>query len=497
MNSINDAAFTRHILYDMLHSINLDSLKPEFRDECLRLELPVKLYRGIVGSQEKSEQIKSLATLIGKTDADEAFFLGLQLLFSLDESESLKWLEMASDLGKSDASYALAMGYSFGSGVGIVKKSDDKKLKLYLDLALAQNPDNAGALNFLGMMRMGEFDGLPADMQFSFECFNKSAELGNPTALFNLSTFYYDGIIVDEDVDKALDLLKQAADAGEGMAIEALAILYQGNDKVPYDEDEFHHWSNVANFGELDTDPAHVKEFEETREHAEHGDPEAQFKMYCYYGICRDSQVVYPDSEKEHYWLAHAAANNYPSALRTISIFQMSSDPVSAVANLRKGAELGDERCMKELSEVLFKGKRPYVSQNTKEAVYWGEKYVDLAGGIVFGLQNYYIKRKKWDKYLDYEIKRANRQLEYIHRKELELGDGFDAWAAKEQLHPYHQIKDVGKYFFDGGASYPEGFVVEQSYAKALEWFNQIPERFQHDDVKEYIRICKTKLEGK
>ena len=209
MNNINEAGFTRHILFEMLHSINLDSLKPVFRDECRRLELPVRLYSGIEGSKEKSEQIKALATLIGKTDADEAFFLGLQLLFSLDESESGKWLEMASDLGKSDASYALAMGYGFGSEVGICKKRDNKKLFFYLDRALTQNPDNAGALNFLGMMRMGEFNDLPADMQVSFECFTKSAELGNPTALFNLSNFYYYGIVVDEDVDKALDLLKQ------------------------------------------------------------------------------------------------------------------------------------------------------------------------------------------------------------------------------------------------------------------------------------------------
>ena len=497
MPYINDAGFTTSILYKMLHSIDIDSLKPEFRDECRNLLLPVYVTKYIVGSKQTTEKIKAMEALVGKDDGEEALFLGLQLLFSADESESLEWLEMASDLGISAASYALAMGYSFGSSVGIVKKRDNQKLKFYLDRALEQNPDNAGALNFLGMMRMEDFEDLPADMQFAFESFTKSAALGNPTALFNLSTFYYDGIIVDEDVDKALKMLKQAANAGERIAVEALAILYRGYDKVPYDEKEFMHWNNLASFGELDKDPAHVKEFNETKEIAEKGDPKAQYKMYRYYDFyVSDSKVVYPDSDIAMYWLAKAAAQDYPLALHSIGLKQLDSDPVSAVASFRKGAELGDAPCMKDLSDVLFKGKRPYVSQNSKEAVYWGEKYLDLTYFCVPELEKYYKRRKQWDKYLDYHIKIANGELRFAQEKEKKLGDGFDAWVANHN-NPYFWIEQVGKYYFNGGASYPEGFVVEQSYEKALEWFSKIPEKYQRDYVKEYIKTCKSKLKKK
>lgn len=496
MTNINDARFTNSILYNMLHSIDIDSLKPEFRDECRNLKLPVYFNKYMVGSQQATEKIKAMEALIGKEDAEEAYFLGLQFLFSAEESESLKWLEMASDLGISDASYALAMGYSFGSNVGIVKKRDNQKLRFYLDRALEQNPDNAGALNFLGMMRMDDFEDLPADLQFAFECFTKSAALGNPTALFNLSNFYYDGIVVDEDVDKVLEMLKQSANAGEIIAVEALAILYRGYDKVPYDENEFRHWNNLASFGELDKDPAHVKEFNETKELAEKGDPKAQYEMYRYYDFyVSDSKVVYPDPEIAQYWLAKAAAQDYPPALHSIGLKQLDSDPVSAVASFRKGAELGDAPCMKELSDVLFKGKRPYVSQNTKEAVCWGEKYFDLTNFCSLELEKYYVRRKQWDKYLDYHIKYANGNLRRAQKKENELGDRFDAWVTSND--PYYWVVKVGKFYLDGGASYPEGFVVEQSYEKALERFSKIPEKYQRDYVKEYIKTCKSKLKDK
>ena len=495
MTNINDARFTNSILNNMLHSIDIDSLKPEFRDECRKLQLPTYVYNHLSDSNQKTEQIKAMEALIGNDDAEEAFFLGLQLLFTPAESEARKWLEMASDLGKSDASYALAMGYSFGSNVGIVKKRDNQKLRFYLDRALEQNPDNAGALNFLGMMRMDGFEDLPADMQFAFECFTKSTALGNPTALFNLSTFYYDGIVVDEDVDKALEMLKQAADAGERIAVEALAFLYQGYGKVPYDEKELRHWNNLAIFGELDKDPAHVKEFNETKKLAENGDPLAQYKMYRYYDLyVSDSKVVYPDSDKAQYWLSLAAAQDYPPALHSIGLNQLDSDPVSAVAYFRKGAELGDAPCMNALSDVLFKGKRPYVSQNTKEAVYWGEKYLDLTYFCVPELEKYYERRKQWDKYLDYHIKIANGELRFAQEKQKKLGDGFDAWVASNT--PYFWIEQVGKYYFNGGASYIKGFVIEQSYEKALEWFSKIPEKYQRDYVKEYIKTCKSKLKG-
>lgn len=83
---------------------------------------------------------------------------------------------------------------------------------------------------------------MPKDYEFAFKCFEKAAELGSATALFNLSTFYYEGILVEEDVGKALDLLIEAANKGEHNAVEALIFLFSGHGKIPRDDRALDYW---------------------------------------------------------------------------------------------------------------------------------------------------------------------------------------------------------------------------------------------------------------
>lgn len=118
------------------------NLLKRFHDKCLKIELPFEYYK-FDDTEDKTPAICSLGSLVGKNDAAGAFFLGLQLVFSSSPKEALPWLEKASDLGVSDASYVLSMVYSFGSKIGVVKKRNNAKLVFYIQRAIEQNPENS------------------------------------------------------------------------------------------------------------------------------------------------------------------------------------------------------------------------------------------------------------------------------------------------------------------------------------------------------------------
>lgn len=120
-----------------------------------KIGLPFRYYEYI--GNDKTGSILALEKLVGKDDANDAFYLGMQLIFSSSQQEALQWLQMASDHGISNASYVLSMIYSFGPKIGVVNKRNNDKLFFYIERAVKQDPENSGALNYLGMTRMEEF----------------------------------------------------------------------------------------------------------------------------------------------------------------------------------------------------------------------------------------------------------------------------------------------------------------------------------------------------
>ena len=79
---------------------------------------------------------------------------------------------------------------------------------------------------------------IPMDKGMAFDLYQKAADLNYPPAMFNLASFYYEGIVVEKDAKKAVEWLTAAANAGHTSAEELLAtILYWGDKGVPADRE--------------------------------------------------------------------------------------------------------------------------------------------------------------------------------------------------------------------------------------------------------------------
>lgn len=66
-----------------------------------------------------------------------------------------------------------------------------------------------------------------SEQETALPLFEQAAAQGDNFALFELSNFYHQGIIVEADKVKAIALVKQAADAGYGPALYSLAHAYE------------------------------------------------------------------------------------------------------------------------------------------------------------------------------------------------------------------------------------------------------------------------------
>ena len=490
--------YLKKTIWGMLESFPMDSLDKEFRDRCLEIGLPDNRFDR-KEAYKKTSGIKSLGSLIGTNDANAAFFLGMQLVLAGCPKNALPWLKMASDLGVSDASNLLAIAYLRKQVERCSEIIRQKNCVFYINRAIEQNPENQRALFTMGLVKMSNFEDMPADIEASFSCFEKSSALGNPSALCVLACFYLNGLVVNEDVGKALEMLKKAADDGEMNATSLLATLFSGTEKVPKDEKEQYYWGIRTMRGELDKDPENIRKFRETAQQAENNNSEAQYQLSRYYlGDSSDvPYVVYPDYDKRAYWLEKAADNGNIDAIIHLgfcmfmpnSLLGIPYNPEKGLEYLKRGAELGDKYAMKYLCEKLLNGDQA-VPQNIEQAVYWGEKSASL-GGHPESLENYYIKNKMWDKYLELQIKYA----EYSLNNDPETKEPPVVKKTKENR--FTPVLRVGDYFFEGGSSNPEGMVVKQSFEKALEWYSRIPEKDRDHKTQKRIKICRGKLSDK
>lgn len=87
------------------------------------------------------------------------------------------------------------------------------------------------------------------DNQTAFLWFQKSAQLGNPDAMIQLSNMYQRGIGAKKDKNKAKDLLKQAydrcvqlVDEGDAFAMISLAIIYMSDKFEGHDLKKAAYW---------------------------------------------------------------------------------------------------------------------------------------------------------------------------------------------------------------------------------------------------------------
>ncbi|CAB4392305.1 unnamed protein product [Rhizophagus irregularis] len=101
----------------------------------------------------------------------------------------------------------------------------------------------------LPMMKLE--DGISAhkmgDRKKAFECFEKHAEINNKVAKYWLGYYYWEGYVVDKNLDKAVELFKEAADKGVPDAQLRYAFaLSDKNGPLKYNLEEFVKYLTMA-----------------------------------------------------------------------------------------------------------------------------------------------------------------------------------------------------------------------------------------------------------
>ena len=103
------------------------------------------------------------------------------------------------------------------------------------------------------MFSEAEKQRLIGNQEKAFHLYLKAAKDGNPIASHWIGTYYYEGITVKKDIQKAIPYFLSAAKNGVGGSMVYLANIYLLGTEVEKDCDEARFWITKASDGELNT----------------------------------------------------------------------------------------------------------------------------------------------------------------------------------------------------------------------------------------------------
>lgn len=126
-----------------------------------------------------------------------------------DDAKAIPWFEKAAETGISEAMAKLGDIYRCGNGV----KVDGKRAAEWYNNAI-ESGDTTGAA-YCGLGNLMESGMIPSKGTWEkFQHFKKSAEAGYAWGMYKLGNCYLDGDGTSEDIDKGMEWIQQAADAG-------------------------------------------------------------------------------------------------------------------------------------------------------------------------------------------------------------------------------------------------------------------------------------------
>lgn len=240
-----------------------------------------------------------------------------------DLNKSVKLLQRAANKGLALAQNLL--GFMCWKGIGVF--SDVAKAQSLLEKAT--NQGHAMALVNLSRIYLENNNSHERSQKLRgvVPLLKQAAQQSNPEVLTTLAELYLQGIGVEKDSTRALQLYKRAADLGSVHAHRQLGLMYSTGEFLPPDYDLSHaHFHRAAKQG----DPvAHYhlgirshanNHFSNALFHfqsaAEKGFAEAQYHLGCMYLNSPDIQ----DRSKAMRWFHEAAGNGHKNAQEYITI---------------------------------------------------------------------------------------------------------------------------------------------------------------------------------
>ena len=157
------------------------------------------------------------------------YYLAYSYLYGLGTSVNYeKTLEITNQcLEKNEYDLLFILGKLYHEGFGVSQNFDlayenyTKSIKKSNnDMAKAYSMNNLGSMFLLG-------EGVIKDIDKALEYFQRSAELGNDTAMLNLGLLYFNGELVDRDYQVAFEYFNNAATKFNGKSLNMLGYYYE------------------------------------------------------------------------------------------------------------------------------------------------------------------------------------------------------------------------------------------------------------------------------
>jgi TPR repeat protein len=142
------------------------------------------------------------------------------------DAEEFALAQVGAAAGDKDAEFTLGNLYNWGSG----HKSDMKKAVFWYRKAAEQGL--VDAQNELGL-EFGLGYSVPEDQAESFKWYSQSAAQNDTTGLYNLALFYDSGVYVERNYDKAVALLRRAANLGDKHSKDYLEHSMASGPRIP------------------------------------------------------------------------------------------------------------------------------------------------------------------------------------------------------------------------------------------------------------------------
>lgn len=157
------------------------------------------------------------------------YYLAYSYLYGLGTSVNYeKTLEIANQcLEENEYDLLFILGKLYHDGLGVNQNFDlayenyTKSInKSNNDMAKSFSMNNLGSMFILG-------EGVRKDIDKALEYFQRSAELGNDTAMLNLGLLYFNGELVDRNYQVAFEYFNNAATKFNGKSLNMLGYYYE------------------------------------------------------------------------------------------------------------------------------------------------------------------------------------------------------------------------------------------------------------------------------
>ena len=363
-----------------------------------------------------------------------------------------------------------------------------KAFSLLYPLALAEYRQAAVYLARItrGKTRMHKLD------EQQMNIVKQDAENGIALAQYVLGCYYYQ----TGKHQPAFEWLKRAADQELTLAYGPLANCYDIGAGTPESHDKYLeyvrkgiaakdiesmllHARNLRNAWTVERDTAKAErmllELEQT------GDPRSLCELgWLYYNASdvpgnREKAIAYYRKAIELGWI-----ESYTDLATTLGLDKHGNvtDGKRYMAELTKGAEYEEVRCMSTLAVAYYHGNG--VKQNYKQALRWAEKAAqngDVGAYIIIGIIYYYgngvpaDEPKAWQYFMEGR-KRVSSECCYYLGLMCQDGYGQDGYAEADCVAFYEESVSLGNVFSDAAVRlykiYSEGELVEKDTDKAI-----------------------------